>query len=314
MHFIVTGGAGFIGSHVTEQLLSEDHYVTVVDNLTTGNLNNLPEHPRLKFLEKDILACQPEDFSTPIDGIAHLAATPSVTESWLQPLASHHNNLSATIAVIELCQALEIPRLVFTSSAAVYGNPVQLPITETHPTSPISPYGLQKLVSEQYASLFAQQFGFSMVALRLFNVFGPRQAPNSQYSGVISIFVNAMRQGLPITIYGDGTQTRDFVYVKNVANAFAKALITSLTYGSCIVANVGTGKSISLVELVDILKTCFPQWQSELKFAPARPGDIKDSQADISTASTHLDFTSQWSVESGLQYLIESLGPLSSNG
>ncbi len=148
MHFIVTGGTGFIGSHVTEQLLSEGHYVTVVDNLTTGSLINLPEHARLKFLHKDLLSCQLEDFIKPIDGIAHLATTPSVTESWLQPLAAHHNNLSATIAVIQLCQALEIPRLVFTSSAAVYGNPLQLPITEDHQTSPISPYGLQKLVSE----------------------------------------------------------------------------------------------------------------------------------------------------------------------
>lgn len=123
MHCIVTGGAGFIGSHVTEQLLSQGHSVTVVDNLTTGSLENLPEHPRLKLLQKNISACQPEDFTAQIDGIAHLAATPSVTASWLQPLEAHHNNLSATLAVIQLCQALDIPRLVFASSAAVYGNP-----------------------------------------------------------------------------------------------------------------------------------------------------------------------------------------------
>ncbi|NEO11120.1 MULTISPECIES: NAD-dependent epimerase/dehydratase family protein [unclassified Moorena] len=311
MHFIVTGGAGFIGSHLTEQLLSEGHQITVVDNLATGSLQNLPKHPHLKFLEKDISTCKPEDFTTKftskIDGIAHLAATPSVTASWLQPLESHHNNLSATIAVIELCKTLNIPKLVFASSAAVYGNPTQVPISENQQTSPISPYGLQKLVSEQYASLVAKQIDFSFVGLRFFNVFGPRQVPNSPYSGVISIFVNAMQHNLPITIYGDGTQTRDFIYVKDVARAFAKALTTPLESGSCLICNLGTGKSTSLLQLVDSLKTCFPQWKSETKFAPARPGDIQHSQADISRVSSCLDFTPQWSVESGLQRLIESL-------
>ena len=307
MHFIVTGGAGFIGSHLTEQLLSEGYDVTVVDNLTTGNLQNLSEHPCVRLLQKDISTCQPDDFTQQIDGIAHLAATPSVTASWLHPLEAHHNNLSATVAVIQLCQALNIPRLVFASSAAVYGNPTQLPISEEQHTSPISPYGLQKLVSEQYASLFAKPLGFSFVGLRLFNVFGPRQLPNSQYSGVISIFVEAMRQGLPLTIYGDGTQTRDFIYVKDVANGFAKALTTPLESGSCLICNLGTGKSTSLLELIDSLKTCLPHWQSEIKFVPPRPGDIQHSQADISKASSHLGFTPQSSAKSGLQLFVESL-------
>jgi UDP-glucose 4-epimerase len=310
MHFIITGGAGFIGSHLTEQLLSEGHQVTVVDNLATGSLQNLPDHPHLRLLQKDVSTCQPEDFTDRIDGIAHLAATPSVTESWLKPLDAHHNNLSATIAVIQLCKSLNIPRLVFASSAAVYGNPTKLPISEEQQTSPISPYGLQKLVSEQYASLFAKHLGFSFVGLRFFNVFGSRQVPNSQYSGVISIFVAAMQQSLPITIYGDGTQTRDFIYVKDVANGFAKALTIPLESGSCLICNLGTGKSTSLVQLVDILKTCFPQWQSETKFAPSRSGDIQHSQADISNASSLLGFTPQWSAHSGLQLFIESLSSL----
>jgi len=304
MRFIVTGGAGFIGSHLTEQLLSDGHDVTVVDNLSTGSLQNLPKHPQLKLVIKDISKCQPKDFIEPIDGIAHLAATPSVTQSWLQPLKAHHNNLSATIAIFQLCQALNIPRLVFASSAAVYGNPTQLPISENQLTYPISPYGLQKLVCEQYAKLFAKQLGFSFVGLRLFNVFGPRQQPNSQYSGVISIFVDAMQQGLPLTIYGDGTQTRDFIYVKDVANGFAKALTTPLKPGSSLICNLGNGKNISLIELVDILKTCFPQYLSLTNFMPARPGDIQHSHADISNAFLMLGFTPQWSLKSGLQALI----------
>lgn len=306
-HFIVTGGAGFIGSHVTEQLLLEGHRVTVVDNLTTGRLANLPNHSRLKLLRKNVLSCQPKDFTQPIDGIAHLAATPSITESWLHPLEAHHNNLSATIAVILLCQALHIPRLVFASSAAVYGNTTQSPISEEQETSPISPYGLQKLVSEQYANLFAQQLGLSFISLRLFNVFGARQAPTSQYSGVISIFTNAMQEGLPITIYGTGMQTRDFIYVKDVANAFTKALTISLPSGFCQACNVGTSETTSLLEIVNILKPWFPKWDSPMRFTTARPGDIQHSQADISRLSSILGFTPQWSVESGLRILVESL-------
>lgn len=307
MHFVVTGGAGFIGSHVVEQLLADEHQVTVVDNFTTGRLENLPEHSCLRLVTKDITACQPEDFTEAIDGIAHLAATPSVTESWLHPLAAHNNNLSATIAVIQLCQALKIPRVVFASSAAVYGNPQTLPISELHPTVPISPYGLQKLVSEQYAALFAQQFGFSFVGLRLFNVFGPRQLPNSQYSGVISIFVELMRQGLPLTIYGDGSQTRDFIYVKDVAIAFTQALTASLIPGTSLTCNLGTGNKISLGQLVNTLKEIYPQWQAEVKFERPRLGDIQHSQADISNAMQFLNFVPKWSLHSGLSGLIGSL-------
>lgn len=209
------------------------------------------------------------------------------------------------MAVIELCQALNIPKLVFASSAAVYGKQT-IPSSEADTTIPISPYGLQKLVSEQYASLFARKLGFSFVGLRLFNVFGLRQVPNSQYSGVISIFVAAMCQGIPITIYGDGTQTRDFIFVKDVARAFAKALTTPLN-DSSFVCNLGTGNSISLTQLINILKECFPSWKSEIISAPPRPGDIQHSQADISKAFSLLDFTPQWSMQSGINYLIKSL-------
>ena len=189
----------------------------------------------------------------------------------------------------------------------MYGNQIQLPISEERATSPISPYGLQKLVSEQYAQLFAQQLGLSFIGLRLFNVFGPRQLPNSAYSGVISIFTKAMQESLPLTIYGDGTQSRDFIYVKDVANAFTKALTISLPRKFSQVCNVGTSQTTSLLELVDFLKNCFPKWNSDINFATARTGDIQHSQADISRLSSLLNFTPHWSVESGLRILVESL-------
>lgn len=311
MHYLITGGAGFIGSHVAEQLLLEGHYVTVVDNFTTGNLQNLPSHLKLQQISKGISDYRTEDFAEKIDGIAHLAATPSVTESWQKPLATHHNNLSATVAVLELCQALQIPRLVFTSSAAVYGNPIHVPISEDHTTAPISPYGLHKLVGEQYINLFArqfgQQFGWSAVNLRLFNVFGPRQDPSSPYSGVISIFARAMSQDLPIFINGDGSQTRDFIYVKDVASAFAKALTVPLKPGTTLTCNVGTGKAVSLMQLKETLQACFPEWQSTTTLATPRQGDIQDSQADITQAKVHLGFVPQFSLQEGLLALKQSL-------
>lgn len=235
MHFIVTGGAGFIGSHITEQLLLEGHKVTLVDNLSTGHLNNLPKHPDVQFIQKDVSECQPEDFTQPIDGIAHLAATAS------------------------------------------------------------------------YIHLWCQQLKLSAVCLRMFNVFGPRQDPHSSYSGVISIFAKAMQQNLPITVYGDGKQTRDFVYVKDVAIAFTKVLTAPLPTGSCTSCNVGMGKQTSLLHLVNILRSFFSEWNGDIHFPSSRVGDIQHSRADISKISSLLDFQPQWSVEEGLRLLVESL-------
>jgi UDP-glucose 4-epimerase len=307
MHFLVTGGAGFIGSHLTEHLLSEGHYVTVIDNFATGNSRNLLKHPCLKLLPKNLLTYQLEDFTEPIDGIAHLAAIPSVIESWLKPLETHHINLSATMGVIELCQALNIPRLVFASSAAVYGNPSSPLISEDQTPAPISPYGLQKLMSEQYIRLFAEKLNFSWVSLRLFNVFGPRQLPGSQYSGVIPTFVTAIQQDSWLTIYGDGTQTRDFIFVTDVALSFARALTKPLAPCVGLTCNIGTGKSISIIELINVIKNFFPSWESKIKFLPSRSGDIKHSLADVSKAYQILDFRHQESIESGIRILIESL-------
>jgi UDP-glucose 4-epimerase len=311
MRIVVTGGAGFIGSHLTELLLSEGHSVTVVDNLVTGLRENLPKHPNLEFIEKDIKECTPKDFSSEVDAIAHLAATPSVNSSWQLPLENHHQNLSASVAVIQLCQSLNISRVAFASSAAVYGNPCSIPISELTNVNPLSPYGLQKLVSEQYFDLFARQANFSVVNLRLFNVFGPRQRPDSHYSGVISIFTKLMSENSPITIYGDGTQTRDFVYVKDVVFAFKQALTVPLESGKVIKSNIGTGKAISLIELAEELKHQFRDWNSDIIFKSSRAGDIQFSLADISAAASILNYKPQFSLKLGLEQLLKSLDVLS---
>jgi UDP-glucose 4-epimerase len=307
MHYIVTGGAGFIGSHLTEYLLSDGHTVTVVDDLTSGKQENLPDHASLRLLKKDVLTCQPWDFPEPVAGLVHLAATPSVVSSWEHPLHAHQNNLSTVLAVIQLCKALSIPRLVYASSAAVYGHPTHLPIAESHPTTPISPYGLQKLVSEQYLRLFSEQVGFSAVILRLFNVFGARQVANSPYSGVISIFTDAMQRGRSLTIFGDGTQTRDFVYVKDVAIALSQALMVSLKESPVLTCNIGTGNAVSLIQLIDILRESFPDWRAGVNFAEARPGDIQHSQPMINHAIKRLGFTPHWSVQRAMEVFVESV-------
>jgi UDP-glucose 4-epimerase len=315
MKFVVTGGAGFIGSHVTEQLLNAGHSVTVVDNFSTGRRENLPSSisdlptssfdlPQLTVLEKDVRDLSIKDFSQTIDAIAHLAAVPSVTRSWDEPLSVHENNLSATVAVIELARALKIPKIVFASSAAVYGDCKDQPIREDAPKNPCSPYGLQKLVSEMYGQMFAEKAGLQFIALRLFNVYGPRQRPDSPYSGVISIFTDAMKHAKAITVYGDGSQTRDFVHVSDVASAFKTALVEQGGEGRFAAYNIATGKTTSIKELAQVLRKNFPTWPEKIESAPARPGDITRSEADVSKAAAELGFKPTVSIGAGLESVV----------
>ena len=304
MNVVVTGGAGFIGSHLTEQLLASGHFVTVVDDFSTGQRGNLPSHLSLSILEKNVLDCCAEDFPDRVNAIAHLAAIPSVSQSWDEPLAVHQNNLSTTVALIELCRRLHIPKIVFASSAAVYGDCGDQPINENAPKSPLSPYGLQKLTSERYGQLFASETGIHFIALRLFNVYGPRQRANSVYSGVISIFIDAMRNNRPLTLYGDGLQTRDFIYVRDVVAAFEAALLQSNNRESFVTCNIATGKSTSLVELIGILKQSFPAWPESIRFAAARTGDIRCSEADISEAFSELSFKPVINIGEGVRFLV----------
>ncbi|SRR5579883_735889 len=315
MNIIVSGGAGFIGSHVTDYLLSQAYRVIVVDNLLTGRTSNLPQNPYLTFLHQDIVTCSPHDFfqnsSQKIDAIVHLAAIPSVGQSWEEPQKVNDNNCSSMLRVIELCKELEIPRLVFASSAAVYGDQQDMPISEDQLKLPLSPYGLQKLVCENYAQLFAQKFNYSCIALRLFNVYGPKLRSNFRGSGVIDSFVRSFLDNLPINIYGDGSQTRDFIFVTDVAISIKQALEAPLKPGKFEVCNIASGQATSLIQLIDHLQILFPQWNGKVIYKPLREGDIKNSQADISKAKMLLKFSPSTSLTMGLQKLVSAeLNPL----
>jgi UDP-glucose 4-epimerase len=301
-HYLVTGGAGFIGSHLVERLLAGDDRVTVVDNFSSGQRQNLPSDSRLSVIAEDVLLLRPEQLGSSFDGLVHLAALPSVNSSWIEPAATHAANLTATLQMIELARQLRVRRMVFASSAAVYGDAATFPIAESHPCHPLSPYGLQKLASEEYGRLFADE-DFSFVALRLFNVFGARQVADSPYSGVITRFATALGANQPVTIFGEGRQTRDFVYVKDIAEGMANALVASLPT-PVMVCNLGRGRAISILELFAAMRPFFPDWAGDLQHRPARAGDIARSEADISKAQELLGFHPRFSFELGLANML----------
>jgi UDP-glucose 4-epimerase len=274
MKVLVTGGAGFIGSHSVEALLDAGAAVDVLDNFSNGKRSNLPAHERLEIIEGDIR--ESKDLKRAIDGathVLHLAAQVSVQESVAQPIHSCDNNIVGFLRVLEAAKAQGIKRVVYASSAAVYGLPEEVPLTESSPTAPISPYGLEKLIDDQYANLYASLYGLDSLGLRYFNVYGPRQDPASPYAGVISKWAAALANNQPVRIFGDGSQTRDFIYVKDIARANLLAL-QSEAQGVC---NVGTGASITLLQLLDTLEVA-AGLKAQRQFEPPAAGDIRLSE------------------------------------
>lgn len=273
MHALITGGAGFIGSHTSRLLLAQGHQVTVLDNLSNGRRENLPDHPMLRFVLGDI--ADPDAVTESLDGVdrvLHLAAQVSVASSVEEPRRSCHDNLLGYVTVLDGARRAGINRFVYASSAAVYGTPSELPLREISAPAPTSPYGLEKLVNDRYATLYRELHGMSTLGLRYFNVYGPGQDPTSPYSGVISFFVDHLRKGLPLTVYGDGLQTRDFVYVGDVAAANLNAL-TGTAEG---VLNIGTGSSCTLLELIETLGRV-AGIKPEVNHTAPREGDIRHS-------------------------------------
>jgi len=300
MRLLVNGGAGFIGSHFVDLVVGLGGEVVVLDDLSSGTAGNLPTHPSVEFVKKDFRTCEARDFVGSFDAIVHLAARPSVATSWEHPMQAHESNLSLTLHAITLASELRIKRVIFASSAAVYGNAAEVPTKESSQTSPSSPYGLQKLTSERYGELFAGALGLSFVGLRFFNVFGPRQSPSSPYSGVISKFLVAMQMGLSVNITGDGQQTRDFIYVKDVAAALQSAVTKIPKEIPWLVLNIGTGVPTSILNLHRELIRFFPDAEKVPIFLPTVSGDIQHSTACVTAAAEVLEFSPRYSLQDGL--------------
>ena len=277
--YLVTGGAGFIGSHLTEELVRRGHTVRVADSLITGKRSNLAHISGVEFLEGDLADLSfAQRAVRGMNYVLHQAAIPSVPRSVNDPLTSHRANVDATLNVLLAARDAGVKRVVYAGSSSAYGNAATLPKHEGMPPNPLSPYALQKLVGEQYGQLFTQLYGLETVAIRYFNVFGPRQDPGSPYSGVISLFSTALLENRRPTIYGDGEQTRDFTYVTNVVDGVLRACEAAAASGEVI--NVATGGRISLNELLRVMARILGTSANPI-YADPRAGDVRDSQADI---------------------------------
>ena len=301
-HYLVTGGAGFIGSHLVEELVRRGHAVRVVDSFITGRRQNLAHVPGVELVEGDLA-----DFDVArravegVEVVLHQAAIPSVPRSVQDPITSNRANVDASLNVLVAARDAGVRRLVYAGSSSAYGNTETLPKVETMPTAPLSPYALQKLVAEQYCQMFTALYGLQTVTIRYFNVFGPRQDPSSPYSGVISLFISALCEGRRPTIYGDGGQTRDFTYVKNVVDGVLRAADAPAASGEVI--NVATGGRISLNELFQTIKRLVGA-DVEPIYAEPRAGDVRDSQADIGKARQLLGYEPTADLRDGLEKTI----------
>lgn len=293
---LITGGAGFIGSHLAESL-AEDNEVTVVDNLSNGTRSNIPSNA--DFIEADIgdRPTMAELFAN-TELVFHQAAQVSVDQSVEEPVSSHESNVDATLHLLELAREYDV-RIVLASSCAIYGHPETVPISETANLQPTSPYGLEKLSIDHYARLYHKLYGVETVALRYFNVYGPRQTAGD-YSGVINIFLEQASKGDPITINGDGTQTRDFVHVADIVRA---NLLASTTDWVGEAFNIGTGNSISIRNLAEQVRDVVGA-DVEIVHTDPRPGDIEHSRANTTKAERKLGFSSDVELKDGLETLI----------
>lgn len=300
MHVLVTGGAGFIGSHTVEALLVREARVTVLDDFSGGKRANLPAANALNVIEGDVR--DPVAVSAAMKDVTHvlhLAAQVSVRASVADPHDSATHNVMGFLTVANAVRVASKVRLVYASSAAVYGAPKALPLDEDSACEPTSPYGLEKLIDDQYAGLFRSLYGVSALGLRYFNVYSPRQDPASPYAGVISRFAARIASGEPLTVFGDGEQTRDFVFVKDVAVANVAALRSS--YDG--VMNIGTGRSVSLLDLIAVLYEC-AACSASVRFDPPAAGDIRHSAMRPGRMREVLGFLLSTALAVGLRTLV----------
>lgn len=297
---LVTGGAGFVGSRLSMKLAFSGYSVLIADNLSNSTMDNVPKHPNIKFLLKDV---RDDDIKNllhehEINYIFHLAAVISIEESVKNPLKTHTNNLDATINLLESAkQYKKISKFIFSSSCAVYGQKPDISINEEDSISPVTPYAIDKYSSEIYIGYYSREYGIPYVILRYFNIYGPPKSKITPYSGVIQIFREKISKGMDIDIYGTGNQKRDFIHIDDIINANVFALESEMADNNTI--NIGTGQSITINKLAEIIKGIYNA-NSNIGYKPARKGDIIYSSADIGKARS-LGFYPKTDIESGLQ-------------
>lgn len=305
MKALVTGGAGFIGSHIVDRLLKDGHEVIVLDDFSTGHRSNLQEHEALTVVEGDI-----SNFDTVkqcmqgVDWVFHKAAVASVPRTVNDPIGSTAVNYQGTLHLLEAARHNKVKRMVFASSAALYGDEPTLPKVETMCPVTLSPYAVDKLASEFACGMYTKLYGVETVCLRYFNVYGPRQDPSSPYSGVISIFTDKLKNKETPTIFGDGKQTRDFVFVSDAVEANMKAITTKNGVGEYY--NIATGNKITLNDLLKILSDIYGV-EFDVNYGDVRQGDIKESYAVINKAIAKLNWSPSVALEQGLKLLCDSL-------
>ncbi|MCE9533151.1 MAG: NAD-dependent epimerase/dehydratase family protein [Planctomycetes bacterium] len=304
MRILVTGGAGFIGSHLTRRLLADGHEVSVVDNESTGRRENVPA--AVRYTRADVT--RPDElepvFAGGFDAVCHLAGQVSIIRSFSDPVADLRTNVEGTVNVLRMCLKYKLPRLVYASSMTVYGDTRKIPTPETEPACPDSYYGITKFAAERYVHSTAERpdlgFNFNVTSLRMYSVFGPIQAIDNPYQGVLGIFLGHLLQNEPITIYGDGEQTRDFVYIDDIVDGWARTLDNTATFGG--VFNLGSGRSRSINQLAEHAMAAFGRSRAnyEIIRAPARPGEQRSVRADISRAKAVIGWEPKTDFATGL--------------
>jgi nucleoside-diphosphate-sugar epimerase len=305
--YLVTGGAGFIGSNIVKELLDRGENVRVLDNFSTGKRDNVApfkNNPRFELMEGDMRSFHiVREAVKGVDYVLHQGALPSVPRSIIDPITTNDVNILGTLNVLEAAKEFGVKRVVYASSSSVYGNSEALPKVEDMPVQPLSPYALSKYTAERYCQIYYNLYGLETTVLRYFNVFGPNQDPKSQYSAVIPKYITLMQAGKQPVVYGDGKQSRDFTYVQNNVEAVLLACVSERSAGE--VFNVACGQRYTLLELIEQLnkilgKSIPPQ------FEDARIGEVKHSLADINRIQTRLGFKPSVSFHEGLRLTVQS--------
>ncbi len=297
---LVTGAAGFIGSHMVKLLLKEGFNVIAVDNLRSGRIENLKDVlNRIHFYKIDIRNEEIGKVIREADIVIHMAAVVNIQDFYERPKEGFDINVNGTVNLLEYARKYEVELFEFASSAAVYGNPIKLPISEDHPTNPLHPYGASKLAGEKIGMTYFYTYGLKFIGFRIFNVYGPRMT-GGFYAGVIAKFIESALSGKPLTIFGSGEQTRDFIYVEDITNGF----LAGIKRRKAGIFNLGTGRVITINELAKIIKR-LTNSDSQIIWTNPRPGDIMHSQADISKAKSELGWEPKFDILTGLKRTID---------